>query len=64
MAKKTLCIGISDYPGTQSDLTGPSSGDDDSKTPPDEGGKGSAKKAKLKAAPKTKAPRGGKRPKK
>jgi len=64
MAKKALCIGINNYPGTQSDLTGASFTDDEDKTPPGRGVKGSPKRAKPKAAPKTKAPRGGKRHKK
>jgi hypothetical protein len=50
--------------GANDAKTGPSPGDDEDKTPPGGGGKGGAKKAKPKTAPKTKAPRGGKRPKK
>ena len=68
LARNLGCIAAALDPSTAaggSDIkTGPSSGDGDSKTLPDEGGKNSAKKAKPKAAPKTKAPRGGKRPKK
>jgi hypothetical protein len=50
--------------GANDAKAGSSLTDDEDKTPPGRGGKGSAKRAKPKASPKTKAPQGGKRRKK
>jgi CHAT domain-containing protein/pimeloyl-ACP methyl ester carboxylesterase len=50
--------------GAKDAKTGAPPADDEEKTPPGRGGKGSAKRAKSKTAPKTKVPRSGKRPKK
>jgi hypothetical protein len=51
-------------PGANDAKAGSLRVDDEDKTPPGGGGKGSAKRAKPKAASKTKAPRAGKRTKK